>query len=532
MTAPAASPLVEVRGLTKRFGDTAALDGVDLAIAPAERHALVGENGAGKSTLVKALYGLIAPDEGAILWNGVPVRLASPAEARARGIGMVFQHFSTFDALSVAENVALAAPGLSLSGLAERIETISKAIGLPLDPDRPVHALSAGEKQRVEIVRALLQEPKLLILDEPTSVLTPAEAEVLFDALVALSGQGTAVLYISHRLGEIAALCERATVLRRGRVVETCDPRETPPARLAESMVGERVGAVERREPPPIAEARYAKLRVNGLGLSERETGGRALADIHLRVEGGEIVGIAGLAGEGQAELMAALIGETRLPLLKGAIEIEGRRMAHRGPSARRRQGAAFVPEDRGGHGAVPSMGLADNVMLTHHSLGRMAPRGWLRRGLARGWVERIRSAFDVRHGAGEPAAAALSGGNLQKFLVGREILRGPTLLVIDQPTWGVDAQAAQRIRQALVDLAAEGAGVLVISQDHDELFAIADRIAVMYRGRLSPARPVDQLDARGVGLMMAGEHPAFVVPRQRRSRRGKRSGRRQGAAA
>ncbi|MEO1467549.1 MAG: ATP-binding cassette domain-containing protein, partial [Pseudomonadota bacterium] len=247
---PESEVLLDARGLTKRFGDFTALDDVSLRLAPGERHALVGENGAGKSTLVKILYGLLAPDAGEVVWQGAPVRLASPAEARAEGIGMVFQHFSLFEALSVTENVAIALPKMRLGGLAEKIEDVSRALGLPLDPEKPVHRLSAGERQRVEIVRCLLQNPRLLILDEPTSVLTPQEAEVLFTALEALSEQGCALLYITHRLGEVARLCQRATVLRRGRLVGQCDPAGTPAGRIAEMMVGDSIAPLKRPAKP------------------------------------------------------------------------------------------------------------------------------------------------------------------------------------------------------------------------------------------------------------------------------------------
>ncbi|MEL6266230.1 MAG: ATP-binding cassette domain-containing protein, partial [Pseudomonadota bacterium] len=372
--------------------------------------------------------------------------------------------------------------------------------------EKPVHRLSAGERQRVEIVRCLLQNPRLLILDEPTSVLTPQEAEVLFTALEALSEQGCALLYITHRLGEVARLCQRATVLRRGRLVGQCDPAGTPAGRIAEMMVGDSIAPLKRPAKPE--GDGNNRLRLRALSMKPEQTGGQRLDNLYLSVHGYEIVGIAGVAGEGQNELVAALTGETLLPLLKGAIEINGKRVAHRDPVTRRRAGGAVVPEDRLGHATVPAMGLDENVMLTHHGEPRMARRGFLDMAAATAWVERIRETFDVRAASDTPLAASLSGGNLQKFIMGREILRQPKLLVVNQPTWGVDAAAAARIRQALIDLAARGAGVLVVSQDLDELFAISDRIAVMHRGKLTPARPVSRLTPELVGLMMAGESP------------------------
>ncbi|MEL6768746.1 MAG: ABC transporter ATP-binding protein [Pseudomonadota bacterium] len=519
--------LMEAQGLTKRFGDFTALDDVSLTIRAGERHALVGENGAGKSTLVKILYGLLAPDAGTMRWEGKTLRIANPAAARRLGIGMVFQHFSVFDALTVAENVALALPGERLGGLPARIEAVAETYGLPLDPHRRVHTLSAGAKQRVEIVRALLQKPRLLIMDEPTSVLTPQEAETLFAALRRLSEGGVAVLYISHKLQEVADLCEAGTVLRRGRVVGQPDPRIAEPAEIAAMMVGERVRSVEKPETPALS----TKVRLQVLGLNMPAPGdgtgggagggaggdagrsGCALQNINLTVRDYEVVGIAGIAGEGQDELMAALTGE-RLCDYKGTIELNGRRLAHKGPVERRDVGCGFVVEDRLGHGAVPGMSLWENVILTRHGEKEFGESGFVKRGAARDRVARIREAFDVRASSEAPIAGSLSGGNLQKFVVGREIERRPRLLVVNQPTWGVDAAAARMIRQSILDLAAGGAGVLVISQDLDELFELCDKIGVIYRGKLTSPRPVDRLDAATLGLLMAGKKPQTTLIR------------------
>ncbi|MEL7171959.1 MAG: ABC transporter ATP-binding protein [Pseudomonadota bacterium] len=509
--------LMSAQGLTKRFGDFTALDDVSLTIRAGERHALVGENGAGKSTLVKILYGLLAPDAGMLSWQGKPVRIPNPAAARRLGIGMVFQHFSVFDALTVAENVALALPGERLGGLPGRIEAVAETYGLPLDPHRRVHTLSAGAKQRVEIVRALLQKPRLLIMDEPTSVLTPQEADTLFGALRRLSDGGVAVLYISHKLQEVADLCEAGTVLRRGRVVGRPDPRIAEPAEIAAMMVGERVGSVEKPETPAVS----TKVRLQVLGLNmpapggeeggDASRGGRALQNINITVRDYEVVGIAGIAGEGQDELMAVLTGE-RLCDYKGTIELNGRRLAHKGPVQRRGAGCGFVVEDRLGHGAVPSMSLWENVILTQHGEKEFGEGGFVNRSAAQGRVARIREAFDVRASSEAPIAGSLSGGNLQKFVVGREIERRPRLLVVNQPTWGVDAAAARTIRQSILDLAAGGAGVLVISQDLDELFELCDKIGVIYRGKLTSPRPVDRLDAATLGLLMAGKKPKTTL--------------------
>ena len=502
-------PRLDVRGLTKSFPGCRANDDISFTIDAGEIHALLGENGAGKSTLVKVLYGLLEPDDGEILWDGQPAAMANPAAARRLGIAMVFQHFSLFDSLTVAENIALGLDKHLLKGaqsLPDRIREISARYGLPIDPHRPVADLSVGERQRVEIVRALLQDPQLLVMDEPTSVLTPQEADTLFGTLRQLASEGRSILYISHKLEEVRSLCHRATILRQGQVVARCNPAEESVARLAELMIGTRL-----TEPNALHKSELGPPRLQVRSLSTKPTDPQAtpLRNVSLTVHGGEIVGIAGVAGNGQGELMRALIGESLS--LPEAVRIDDTPAGRLGPRARRNLGAAFVPEERLGRGVVPDLPLADNSLIgAPKTLGLIA-RGLIRPGRARRYAAEVIGRFAVAapgKGDAEKAqvpATSLSGGNLQKYVIGREILKNPGLLVAAQPTWGVDAGAAIAIHQALVDLARAGAAVLVISQDLDELLQISDRIGALAGGRLSPIQPTAEVTEAEIGRLMAG---------------------------
>jgi ABC-type uncharacterized transport system ATPase subunit len=393
--------------------------------------------------------------------------------------------------------------------LKARIAAVGGTYGLHLDPDRPVWSLSAGERQRIEIIRCLLQDPHLVILDEPTSVLTPGEADLLFGVLERLRDEGRALLYISHRLDEVRRLCARATILRGGRVVGTCDPRAETARSLAAMMVGAQVGEVK---PPTGQAAGPARLVLSGLTLPAPGLHGTALDRVSLSVRGGEIVGIAGIAGNGQAELFDALSGET-LASEPEMVRFDGVMSGRLGITARRRGGAGFVPEDRNGHGAAPTLSLSDNAILSRHATAGLSRFGFLRRAVAKSLARAVIDAFDVRGAGSDPAAGTLSGGNLQKYLMGREILAEPGILVVNQPTWGVDALAAAHIRQALLDLAERGTAVLVMSQDLDELFAIAGRIAVLHDGTLSPAVPAAETTRETLGLLMGGSEPARIPP-------------------
>jgi len=500
-------PLISIEGLTKAYPGVVANDDVSFQVHPGEVHALLGENGAGKSTLVKMIYGLVRPDAGRMLLDGAPFEPAEPRAARAAGVAMVFQHFSLFDALSVAENIALGMENPpKTSELSARIREISQLYGLPLDPARLVGDLSAGERQRVEIIRCLLQDPKLLIMDEPTSVLTPQEVEILFTTLNQLSAQGTAILYISHKLEEIRTLCDEATILRRGKVVGTCDPRATSARDMAEMMVGARLHRPEVRQ----HDTGEIRLKLDGLNARASTAFGTSLKDINMEVRAGEVLGIGGVAGNGQDELLAVLSGELRGAT--GTLEMNGQAVGTMGPNARRALGLLCAPEERLGHAAAPDMSLTENAALTGSIREGLTQNGFVNWRKARDFAETIIERFDVRTPGSGNAARSLSGGNLQKFVIGREILQRPDVLVVNQPTWGVDAAAAAAIRQALLDLASAGAAVVVISQDLDELMEIAGRFAALNEGRLSPARQMAGLSMEEIGLMMGGAHGMEVA--------------------
>ncbi|MBV1869010.1 MAG: ABC transporter ATP-binding protein [Marinosulfonomonas sp.] len=498
--------LLAVENLTKAYPGVVANDSVSFTVRPGEVHALLGENGAGKSTLVKMIYGLVRPDSGVMRWNGQPYEPATPHAARRTGVAMVFQHFSLFEALSVAENVALGMEDPPKMGeLSARILEVSDAYGLPLDPERLVGELSAGERQRVEIIRCLLQDPKLLIMDEPTSVLTPQEVEILFETLRKLSAEGTAILYISHKLEEIRSLCDGATILRLGKVVGTCDPREKTARELAELMVGQTLHTPSR-ESEALGDV---ALELNSLNLKSANPFGTSLKDVSLSVHAGEVVGIGGVAGNGQDELLAALSGE--ILAAPDAITLNRAAIGGLGPNQRRKLGLLTAPEERLGHAAAPDMSLTENAVLTGTIREGLTQNGFVKWGAARDFANSIIEAFDVRTPGPENAARSLSGGNLQKFVIGREVLQRPDVLVVNQPTWGVDASAAAAIRQSLLDLAAKGAAVICISQDLDELMEISDRFAALNEGRLTPPRPAKGLTVDEIGLMMGGAHDMEV---------------------
>ena len=497
------TPRLELTGITKRYPSVVANSEVSLRVMPGETHAVLGENGAGKSTLMKIIYGSVKPDAGTVAFNGKVVHIRNPQEARALGISMVFQHFSLFDTITVAENVWLGlSKTLSLAAVTQSITEKAAQYGLDIDPARPVHTLGVGEMQRVEIIRALLTNPQLLILDEPTSVLTPQAVEKLFVVLKKLASEGCSILYISHKLHEIRELCNACTVLRGGKVTGVCNPAEETNASLSRLMIG--------AEPPQLVhralQAGAPVLTVQGLTLAREDQFGVDLDGISLTVRAGEVVGIAGVSGNGQRELLFALSGEdARAPansLRLGDVDI-----SQANPQQRRKLGLHFVPEERLGRGAVPTLSLAHNLMLTRSeaiSSGKFA-LGWIKVKQLQTQAAEVIREFNVKAGGPRSAARSLSGGNLQKFIVGREIDAQPKLLIVSQPTWGVDVGASAQIRGAILALRDAGCAVLVVSEELDELFEVSDRLHVIARGRLSPSMPVAEATVEKIGEWMSG---------------------------
>ncbi|MEJ8826165.1 ABC transporter ATP-binding protein [Variovorax humicola] len=490
---------LQLAHITKRYPAVVANSDVSLVVQPGETHAVLGENGAGKSTLMKIIYGSVKPDEGTVSFNGQPVNIRNPQEARALGISMVFQHFSLFDTLTVAENVWLGLDkSLALAEVARRVEAKASEYGLDMDPSRPVHTLSVGEMQRVEIIRALLTNPKLLILDEPTSVLTPQAVQKLFVVLKQLSAEGCSILYISHKLHEIRELCSACTVLRGGKVTGVCNPQQESNESLSRLMIG--------AEPPPLQHRQVkvgaVALRVKGLTLAREDQFGVDLDGVNMDVRAGEVVGIAGVSGNGQKELLYALSGEdTRAEA--GMIEMFGQAAARMRPRGRRRLGMHFVPEERLGRGAVPTLSLAHNMLLTRDNA--ISKSGWIRTGALQGHAADIIKRFNVKAGGPGSAARSLSGGNLQKFIVGREIDANPKLFIVAQPTWGVDVGAAALIRAEILALRDAGCAVLVVSEELDELFEISDRLYVIAKGQLSPSVDRAAATVPQIGEWMSG---------------------------
>ncbi|OZG70257.1 ABC transporter [Hahella sp. CCB-MM4] len=501
---------LELLGITKRYPGCIANQSIKLSVGEGEIHALLGENGAGKSTLMKIIYGVVKADEGEMIWEGHQVDIQGPSHARQLGIGMVFQHFSLFETLTVAENIALSLPKEktgSLNELKQKIVDVSQRYGMKLDPDRYVHTLSIGEQQRVEIVRCLLQDLKLLILDEPTSVLTPQEVNKLFETLQQLSAEGCSILFISHKLDEVRALCHNATILRAGKVSGDCDPQQTTTEEIARLMVGDDTPFDKQFTK---VEGSTPCLEVNRLTFKSEDPFSTPIRDISFTVRSGEILGIAGVAGNGQEELLRLISGEEQCK--SEAVVLNSKPIGKLHPDQRRKLGIGVVPEERLGRGAVPNHSLAQNTLLTGFLSG-LSRFGWIHYHKVRELADKIISEFKVKSDGAGAQAKSLSGGNLQKFIIGREILQHPYLLVCSHPTWGVDVGAALVIHEALIRLRDQGGAILVLSEDIEELYKICDRIGAICDGRLSPIHPTDQVSIELLGQWMTGEFDSSSSP-------------------
>ncbi|MHA0040749.1 ABC transporter ATP-binding protein [Deinococcus sp. PEB2-63] len=503
----AGPPALRLSGITKRFPGVVANDAVDLTVHAGEVLALLGENGAGKSTLISILYGLYQPDEGAVELAGQPVRIGSPAQARRLGIGLVPQHPLLVSRHSVAENLALGRVGglFPARRVAGQVRELSARYGLEVNPEARVSDLSPGEKQRVEIVRALLGGARVLILDEPTSVLTPQEAEGLFRVMRELKADERSLIFISHKLDEVLAVADRVTVLRRGKVVGGVPTLGATRESLAELMVGRSVDFTRKRAGGPGADA-GALLSVRDLN-AQGARGLPALRGVSFELRRGEVLGVAGIAGNGQSELVEVLAG---LHAATGSVTLDGQALTG-DAAARFRSGVAHIPEDRIHSGTVPSMTVAENLAL------RDFERPPLARGLARDIAatdERARrevEAYAVATPGIHTPTRLLSGGNIQKLILARELAGQPKLILAVHPTYGLDIGATDQVHRVLLDRTGDGAGVLLVSEDLDELLSLSDRVVVMVGGALLGPFPVAEVTRESLGLLMGGAHPHSI---------------------
>ncbi len=494
---------LELRGITKRYGPLVANDGISLSVAPGQVHALLGENGAGKTTLMNVLYGLTQPDEGEILIDGKPAKFGSPRDAIAAGIGMVHQHFMLVPVFTVAENVTLGIEETGPAGLLDRRKTrrdvadLSHRYGLDVDPDALVEDLPVGLQQRVEIVKALVRQANVLILDEPTAVLTPAESEELFRIIRQLTGAGTSIIFISHKLREVQAIADTITVLRRGKVVG----QRTPPATeddLATLMVGRDVQLRVSKTP---AQPGEVVLSIADLTVAD-DHGGLPVKELSFDVRAGEILGIAGVQGNGQTELCEALMGLR--PTVAGSVTLNGRDLTRASPRARLRAGVAYVPEDRQEDGLVGSFSVAENLILDTYNRPPFASGVNLKLPAIRANATALIEEFDVRTGSPATPAGTLSGGNQQKVILAREVGREHKVLIASQPTRGLDVGSIEFVHRRIVEQRDHGVAVVIVSSELDEIYALADRIAVMYEGKITGFRDPDVPTAE-LGRLMAG---------------------------
>jgi simple sugar transport system ATP-binding protein len=498
------APILEMRGITKHYPGVVANDRIDLDLRPGEIHALLGENGAGKSTLMNILYGLAVPDEGEIRIDGQPVDILGPHDAIDRGISMVHQHFMLIPVFSVAENILLGEETmanpvfLDRNEAHRRIEALGRQFGFEIDPEARIESLSVGWQQRVEILKALYRKARILVLDEPTAVLTPQETEEIFAVLRRLATEGHSIIFISHQLYEVLEIADRITVIRRGRVVGERIPSQTDEDDLAELMVGREVQlTVDRGTSHP------ASTVLDVRGLRARDDRGREVVrGVDLNVRAGEILGIAGVAGNGQDELVETLTGLRRPSA--GQVSLDGRDVTGWRPRSLDEAGLAFVPGDRYRWGMIPAFPLEDNLVLTSYYRAPFA-RGMVRQeGAIDDWGKELMARFDIRAPSADVKMDTLSGGNQQKAIVAREFSSSPKLLVLDQPTRGLDVGSIEFIHRRAIEMRDAGAAILLVSAELDEVLELSDRIAVMYRGELVATLDGRTAEKEEVGLLMA----------------------------
>lgn len=496
---------VRLRGVTKNFNGVFANSGIDLTLRRGEVHAVLGENGAGKTTLMNILSGLYHPDAGEIEVWGEKLRLGAPGEAARRGVGMVHQHFQLVDAFSVLDNILLAGPEgsplLRRAGAARKLADVARAHGLHVEPAAHVWQLAVGERQKVEILKLLYHGAELLLLDEPTSVLTPAEAEDLYRALRAMADAGKAIVFITHRLNEVMSAADRITVLRHGRVVASRKRAEVTLRELSALMVGTEIEQYDEASLPRSISSEVVLQLEKASANGDRTT--NALDAITLELRQGEILGVAGVAGNGQRELAEAMAGLR--PLRRGRMTLGGRDITRASAHARMKAGLRFVPEDRTGMGLVPQLDIADNLMLRDYREQPLSRGIWLNRSEARDRAAAVIRDFGIHAGGSDAPVWALSGGNQQKVLLGRELLAHPLVLIVAQPTRGLDIAATRGVHDRLSALRATGAAILLISEDLDEVLQMADRVAVMYRGRIPRIWTREEADRHAIGNVMGG---------------------------
>ena len=499
------TPLLQMRNITKRFPGVLANDNVSFDVLPGEVHTLLGENGAGKSTLMKILFGLYRPDDGEILLRGEPALITSPSSAIDQRVGMVHQHFMLVPTLTVAENVALGLPSsrgvrTDLDAVSARVTEISEQYGLAVDPSVEVWKLAVGERQRVEIIKALYRDAELLVLDEPTAVLTPQEVADLFVILRKMTATGTGIVFISHKLHEVLELSDRITVLRNGRVTGDTRPDQTNRQQLAEMMVGREVKLAPDKPPLDAGEVRLELQQLNVLG----DRGTLAVDSVDLAVRSGEIVGIAGVSGNGQRELAETIAG-LRPAETGSKVLIDGADISHATPATTRGAGLSYVPEERMKDGAIGDFDVSENLLLVNHRESRFRRGGLFNFDAITTHCQRLVENFAVKTPSINTSTSSLSGGNIQKVIMARELDSEPRVLLAAQPTRGVDIGAAEYIHAQLIAQRSRGCAIVMISEDLDEILGLADRIAVMFEGRVVAL--VDRADAtkEQIGLAMAG---------------------------